>query len=165
MNNELTLAEIIKEAREKKGVSQREIARQTGIDNNTIAQIEKGTRKKPNALSLKKLANILELDLRKLMIIAGYNEQDIEMTINNQESFLLGVKEDKLDEMANQIAKIKNLIKSIKTSKKTHSDPTYKTMSKEDIKFFDEQSDELIKMCTEMLKIYEKREKIIKHIL
>ena len=50
-----TLASVVKEAREKLGISQRELSRRTGIDNNTVAKIEKGERKKPNILSLRKL--------------------------------------------------------------------------------------------------------------
>ena len=62
MNNK-TLSEIIKNARIEKGISQRELSRRTGIDNNTIAKIENVSRKKPNALSLKKLAFVLNLEL------------------------------------------------------------------------------------------------------
>ena len=43
MNNK-TLASVVKEAREKIGISQRELSRITVIDNNTIAKIEKGER-------------------------------------------------------------------------------------------------------------------------
>ena len=44
MNNK-TLASVVKEAREKINISQRELSRITGIDNNTIAKIEKGEMK------------------------------------------------------------------------------------------------------------------------
>ena len=76
-NNKRELADIIKEAREKKGISQRELARQIGVGNNTIARLENGERKSTNALTLKKMANVLNLDLRKLMTIAGFSEEDI----------------------------------------------------------------------------------------
>ena len=52
-----TLASVVKNAREKIGISQRELSRRTGIDNNTIAKIEKGERKKPNVLSLRKIVS------------------------------------------------------------------------------------------------------------
>ena len=61
--NDKTLASLVKEAREKIGISQRELSRRTGIDNNTLAKIEKGERKKPNVLSLRKLALVLDLSL------------------------------------------------------------------------------------------------------
>jgi transcriptional regulator with XRE-family HTH domain len=81
-NNKRELADIIKEAREKKGISQRELARQIGVGNNTIARLENGERKSTNALTLKKMANVLNLDLRELMTIAGFSEEDIETTID-----------------------------------------------------------------------------------
>ena len=40
--NEKSLATIIKEARENIGISQRELARQIGVGNNTIARLENG---------------------------------------------------------------------------------------------------------------------------
>ncbi|MBR3162125.1 MAG: helix-turn-helix transcriptional regulator [Bacilli bacterium] len=39
-----SLASVISSAREKLGISQRELSRRTGIDNNTVAKIEKGER-------------------------------------------------------------------------------------------------------------------------
>lgn len=80
MNNK-TLSEIIKNARIKKGISQRELSRQTGIDNNTIAKIENGSRKKPNALSLKKLAFVLNLELSELLVLSGYSKNDIDLIL------------------------------------------------------------------------------------
>ena len=62
-----TLASVVKSAREKIGISQRELSRRTGIDNNTLAKIEKGERKKPNVLSLRKLYMVLGIYVKKLM--------------------------------------------------------------------------------------------------
>lgn len=83
-----TLASVVKSAREKLGISQRELSRRTGIDNNTVAKIEKGERKKPNVLSLRKISFLLNLDLEELLKLAGYNEQDIDVSIN-QNSFII----------------------------------------------------------------------------
>lgn len=77
-----TLASIVKSAREKMGISQRELSRRTGIDNNTLAKIEKGERKKPNVLSLRKISYILNIKLEELLKLSGYNEQDIEVALN-----------------------------------------------------------------------------------
>ena len=76
MNN-MTLATLVKEARLNKKISQRELTRRTGVDNNTISKIEKGERKKPNILILKKLALELELDFEKLMELSGYTTDEI----------------------------------------------------------------------------------------
>ena len=82
MNNK-TLSSVVKEARQKVGISQRELSRITGIDNNTIAKIEKGERKKPNVLSLKKLSSVLNISLENLMELCEYNKEEIEATVNN----------------------------------------------------------------------------------
>ena len=78
-----TLASVIKERREKLGMSQRELSRKTRVDNNTIAKIEKGERKKPNILSLRKLSLILHINMEKLMELSGYSEVDIETTLSD----------------------------------------------------------------------------------
>ena len=78
-----SLAEAVSVSREKLGITQREVSRRTGIDNNTIAKIEKGERKKPNTLSLKKLAYILEEikiannAVGANMYMKGYNDEVI----------------------------------------------------------------------------------------
>lgn len=77
-----SLAEAISVSREKLGITQREVSRRTGIDNNTIAKIEKGERKKPNTLSLKKLAYILDIDQDYLLQLAGYNDEEIKIANN-----------------------------------------------------------------------------------
>lgn len=77
-----TLASVVKSAREKLGISQRELSRRTGIDNNTVAKIEKGERKKPNVLSLTKIAFVLELNSKELLELAGYSEEEYIMMSN-----------------------------------------------------------------------------------
>ena len=77
-----SLAEALSVSREKLGITQREVSRRTGIDNNTIAKIEKGERKKPNTLSLKKLAYILDIDQDYLLQLAGYNDEEIKIANN-----------------------------------------------------------------------------------
>ncbi len=79
--NSKTLSEIIKKARVKKDISQRELSGQTGIDNNTIAKIENDSRKKLNALSLKKLAFVLNLELFELLVLSGYTKNDIDLIL------------------------------------------------------------------------------------
>ena len=66
MNYE-SLSKLVREARIIKRISQRELARRTGVDNNTISKIEKGNRLKPNILILKKLSLELGLDFEKMM--------------------------------------------------------------------------------------------------
>lgn len=102
-----TLASVVKIAREKMGISQRELSRITGIDNNTIAKIEKGERKKPNVLSLKKLSSVLNLSLETLMELCEYSKEEIESTVNNSYSSMVIKPENApilvLDDIVNQM--------------------------------------------------------------
>lgn len=106
MNNK-TLDSVVKEAREKINISQRELSRITGIDNNTIAKIEKGERKKPNVLSLKKLSSVLNLSLEMLMELCEYSKEEIDSTVNNSYSSMVIKPENApilvLDDIVNQM--------------------------------------------------------------
>ena len=106
MNNK-TLASVVKAAREKIDISQRELSRITGIDNNTIAKIEKGERKKPNVLSLKKLSSVLNISLEDLMELCEYSKEEIEATVNNSYSSMIIKPENApilvLDDIVNQM--------------------------------------------------------------
>jgi transcriptional regulator with XRE-family HTH domain len=102
-----SLASVVKEAREKINISQRELSRITGIDNNTIAKIEKGERKKPNVLSLKKLSSVLNLSLEMLMELCEYSKEEIDSTVNNSYSSMVIKPENApilvLDDIVNQM--------------------------------------------------------------
>lgn len=167
---ENTLADVIKNARLRKDISQRELSRRTGIDNNTISQIEKGERKKPNSLSLIKLSQELELDLDDLMNLSGYSKEDIDMTYSITPAFETGVKKvrtlfDMLQETETQIFRVESLIESIEDSMKNHTDPAYEKMTEKDINFFDEQSKELIKCNQEVLNIYKRKKEQLLYLL
>ena len=71
------LGKIITEAREKKGISQRELSRQANMDCAEVSRIEAGKRLKPNVLYLKGIAEALDLSMVDLMKLAGYNDLDI----------------------------------------------------------------------------------------
>ena len=72
------LSKLVREARESKGISQRELARRTDIDNAEISRIEKGKRIQPNFMALRSLSNELYIDFRELMEAAEYSEEEIE---------------------------------------------------------------------------------------
>lgn len=165
-----SLAELIKEGRESKGISQRELARQTGIDNNTISQIEKGERKKPNSLSLIKISQVISIPLNTLMTAAGYSKEDIDAAYMMNPAYAFG-KENilnmmkRMEEIDEQIKRAKENIKKIKKEKKEHNDPTYANMTKKDITFFDKQYDELIKFYKLAIIAYEDQSKQLNNII
>ena len=71
------LGKTISEAREKMGISQRELARQSNMDCAEVSRIEAGKRLKPNVLYLKGIAETLNLSMVDLMKLAGYNDMEI----------------------------------------------------------------------------------------
>lgn len=71
------LGKTISEAREKIGISQRELARQANMDCAEVSRIEAGKRLKPNVLYLKGIAETLNLSMVDLMKLAGYNDIEI----------------------------------------------------------------------------------------
>jgi len=71
------LAEVIKEARENKGISQRELARRIDADNSLLAKLEKGLIAKPGELLLRKISSVLNIDEEQILKLAGYSEEDI----------------------------------------------------------------------------------------
>ena len=75
--NTTELGKTISEAREKVGISQRELARQANMDCAEVSRIEAGKRLKPNILYLKGIADTLNLSMVDLMKLAGYNDIDI----------------------------------------------------------------------------------------
>lgn len=75
--NATELGKIISEAREKVGISQRELARQANMDCAEVSRIEAGKRLKPNVLYLKGIAETLNLSMVDLMKLAGYNDIEI----------------------------------------------------------------------------------------
>ena len=77
MENKKNIGQIIKEAREYLGLSQRELARKANIDNGEVSRIEAGKRLKPNILYLKGIAQTLNLSMVDLMKLAGYDDIDI----------------------------------------------------------------------------------------
>ena len=71
------LGKVIAEAREKVGISQRELSRRANMDCAEVSRIEAGKRQKPNVLYLKGIAETLNLSMVDLMKLAGYNDIEI----------------------------------------------------------------------------------------
>ena len=74
-----TLGQVLADARNKKGLSLRDVEKATEINNGHLSQIEKGDITKPAAGILWQLANVYELDFSHLMQLgekAGRGEKD-----------------------------------------------------------------------------------------
>ncbi len=68
---------LISEERDKKGISQRELARRIDVDNSYIAKIESGAAKKPAADMLYKISKELDINLIELLKSADYSDVEI----------------------------------------------------------------------------------------
>lgn len=76
MNSE-ELKVLIEDARIKKGISQRELAKQTGISRSTLNDLINGKIKKADIDDLRKIAETLDMSLQKLVKAAGYDEMSL----------------------------------------------------------------------------------------
>jgi len=61
------IAKIVKQLREKTGLSQEKLARLADVSNNTIINIEAGKQNNPTIETLKKIANALEVGVDDLI--------------------------------------------------------------------------------------------------
>jgi transcriptional regulator with XRE-family HTH domain len=74
----MTFGEYLKQLRNEKKISQRELAEMSGISNAEISRIETGERKKPSHLTLKAIAPFLGIAYEELLRQAGFIEEVIE---------------------------------------------------------------------------------------
>ena len=76
MNSE-ELKILIESAREAKGISQRELAKLTGISRSTLNDLINGKIKKVDIDDLRKIAETLDMSLQKLLKASGYDEMSL----------------------------------------------------------------------------------------
>lgn len=81
MNSE-ELKILIESARVEKGISQRELAKQTGISRSTLNDLINGKIKKVDIDDLRKIAETLDMSLQKLLKAAGYDEMSFYFSKN-----------------------------------------------------------------------------------
>lgn len=117
-----TLAEVITNARIKKGLSMRELARLSDMDHAEISRIEKGTRLKPNILFLRRLAMNLELSLVDLLTTAGYSEIDIMWGSDKEDSRTQ-------DDLKKEILELQKVNNSVEESLRISKNETRKVKS------------------------------------
>ncbi len=109
------LGVFIKKGRINLGISQRELSRRSMVDIAEISRIESGLRKKPNVLTLVKIAFILEINSVTLMKLAGYTNEEIDMYNNYSFTRLSIENNDPL--IKNNKSLIKENIKTLKKEK------------------------------------------------
>ncbi len=78
---EKTLAALVRSARLHKGYSQENLARLCGMGKQTLVAIERGKSTKPQPITMKKLADYLDLELDEVMKNSGYQYEREEKTL------------------------------------------------------------------------------------
>lgn len=71
----MSFSEYIKGLRVARRLSLREVAREAGISNSYLSQVEQGRRGAPHPNMLRKLAVVYEVPVRELLENAGYLEE------------------------------------------------------------------------------------------
>jgi transcriptional regulator with XRE-family HTH domain len=71
MDGPSTLAEYLRAAREKAGISQRQLASRVGIHNSYLARLENGETANPSAELLQTIADVLEISSTDLLGFIG----------------------------------------------------------------------------------------------
>lgn len=69
---------LLREARERKSLSLRSLANRVGIEYSRLAKMESGTRPAPGLAEIRRLADILDLDMGDLLVAAGTSREVME---------------------------------------------------------------------------------------
>ena len=80
---EQNLGELVKQAREEKGISARKLAELCNVSHTEINNIEKGKRVKPAILTLKAFEKYLDLPFNKIANMVGYSDTTIKFANEN----------------------------------------------------------------------------------
>ena len=67
-----SLGHLIREQRQARGLSQRALARATGLQNSTIMRLEVGSLERPDPLVLQRIARALNTELEDYYLLGDY---------------------------------------------------------------------------------------------
>ena len=71
MSTSKTIAATVREAREKTGLTQEDLAKKAGLSTSGYIKIENGTTKNPEAGSINKISKALGINPKKLLDLLG----------------------------------------------------------------------------------------------
>ena len=167
MDMEKPTGEIIAEAREKAGLSQRKLSSIANINYSELSKIEAGKRKVPNAKLLRKISNYIDVNYNDLMYRIGLGSQ-----ISPLNPFLLdhydNLKGQELDDawtsikvsIKNNNLLIETLQKRIDNDKLSDEDKETLIETIKDLEYQNSTNEEIIKLLeSNMIKEKMKNEK------
>ena len=128
MNENISVGQMIEQAREAKGLSKRELSRLAKISDTELARIESGEREIPNPKTLRKISKHIGINYNDLMYAAGLGFQ-----VTNLNPFLRdyyeGLKGDEIDlalvYTTASVENWENLVTSFKEKLKDDTLPEY----------------------------------------
>lgn len=128
MNENISVGQMIEQAREEKGLSKRELSRLAKISDTELARIESGEREIPNPKTLRKISKHIGVNYNDLMYAAGLGFQVTKLNPFLRD-YYEGLKGDEIDlALVNTTASVENwenLVTSFKEKLKDDTLPEY----------------------------------------
>lgn len=128
MNENISVGQMIEQAREAKGLSKRELSRLAKISDTELARIESGEREIPNPKTLRKISKHIGINYNDLMYAAGLGFQVTKLNPFLRD-YYEGLKGDEIDlALVNTTASVENwenLVTSFKEKLKDDTLPEY----------------------------------------
>ena len=128
MNENISVGQMIEQAREEKGLSKRELSRLAKISDTELARIESGEREIPNPKTLRKISKHIGVNYNDLMYAAGLGFQVTKLNPFLRD-YYEGLKGDEIDlALVNTTASVENwekLVKSFEEKLKDDALPEY----------------------------------------
>src|SRR5574344_2706392 len=153
MHDNKSIGEVIAEARQEAGLSQRQLAKLANINNSELSKIEAGIRKDPSPKLLRKISKYIDVNYNDLMYMIGLGVQ-----VSALNPYLLdhyaNLKGNELDDaLFTALASIKNndiiiesLQKRIDNEKLKEEDKNVLEETIEDLKYQSNTNQEIIKL-------------------
>ena len=108
MNENISVGQMIEQAREAKGLSKRELSRLAKISDTELARIESGEREIPNPKTLRKISKHIGINYNDLMYAAGLGFQVTKLNPFLRD-YYEGLKGDEIDlALVNTTASVEN---------------------------------------------------------
>ena len=155
IQNDKSVGEIIAEAREKKGISKRELSRLANISDTELARIESGEREIPNPKTLRKISKYIDINYNDLMYAAGLGFQVTPLNpfLTNYYSSLKG--DQIVDAILNTSAMIKNWEELVESFKQKLTNDNIPDTEKEVMEQTIEDTEYQISTSKEIINVFE----------
>lgn len=95
----MTLGQVVREARNRRGMSLRDVERETGISNGHLSLLESGSVLRPSPNLLEKLAELYGVSYSLLMELSGYRVPELPLDVAASANSFADLSELELDQV------------------------------------------------------------------